>query len=95
MAPLQEAFPMSPQQLLALLSPVSHSPQADPHPSASGLDGVIPPGSGWGPCLIHICILGAWHIVDAGTKPGDYELRAVRLDPSPQMLAVLGGGAGK
>lgn len=86
---------MSPQQLLALLPPVSRSPEADPCPNASGLDGVIPPGSGWGPCLIHICILKAWCIVGAGTISGDYELRAIRLDPSPQMLAVLEGGAGK
>lgn len=42
----QTSLPVSPRQLLALFPPVSCSPQADPHPCASGLDGVIPPGSG-------------------------------------------------
>lgn len=53
------ALPTFLRESLVLLSPVSCHPQANPPPSAFGRNGVIPPGSGWGPCLVHICILVA------------------------------------
>lgn len=79
--------PLCLQQPLVLLPRISHSPQVDPHPSASGLEAFLL-GLCWGAHLVQG--YRVWHVAGAKQMPDNCEFGAVRWDHCPGGLAILG-----